>query len=339
MVCSSALTRCMKGRFTGSDQIVDHKLAMVGMGSQERQLDGIAVEFPAGCAGRSQPAESRRNTRLHHMIRVRMPFVPAEEQVGRRIRGGVKDAHEAVPGRVGLPGQLVGAHLVRLEDGPHPVIIGLRNRVQHVVVTLCAPDGDAQERLGGVLECVLHPLLAAEQLVIANEKTRGPQGVRIERRQFIGGQHLENHPVIAFVGIERLDDPIAPAPDVRLAVANLVAVGPAGPVAVTPHIHPVAGPALPVARIVQQPIHDPLVGLWGCVDQKRALFLGRWNEPCQIQIHPAQQYFAARLGSRLESARVLFFRDEGIDGIPAPAGVPGLGHGRPLHGVERVPLV
>src|SRR2546426_9287155 len=36
----------------------------------------------------------------------------------------------------------------------------------------------------------------------------------------------------------RLDNPITPAPDVGLAVANLVAAAPPCPIAVTPDVHP-----------------------------------------------------------------------------------------------------
>src|SRR5947209_13534886 len=107
-------------------------------------------------------------------------------------------------------------------------------------------EGDALERLEGVLDRVLHPLLAAQELVVANEVARGPQRVGVLRGQLVGGEHQPNHLVVGGVAVERLDDPVAPVPDVRLAVADLWPV--AGPVAVTPDVHPVPAPALAILR-------------------------------------------------------------------------------------------
>ena len=120
------------------------------------------------------------------------------------------------------------------------------------------PTVSAEERLRRVLDRVLQPLLAAEQLVSCAPGSRW----RAARRGRPGASSSaasisSDHAVVALVGVERLDDPVAPAPDVRLAVAHLLA--PAGPVAVAPDVHPVPAPALAVPRDRQQPIDDLLV--------------------------------------------------------------------------------
>src|SRR5258705_9608175 len=99
-----------------------------------------------------------------------------------------------------------------------------------MVVAFGATDGHTEESLRGVLDGVLHPLFAAEQFEVADEKASSAQGIGVLGSEFIGGKHFEHHLIVAFVMVERFDDPIAPAPDVRLAIANLAAVGPTSPI-------------------------------------------------------------------------------------------------------------
>ena len=91
-------------------------------------------------------------------------------------------------------------------------------------------------------------------------------------REFVGGQHLDDHLVVGLVGVERFDDPIAPPPDVRLALAHLRRV--AVPIAVAPDVHPVPAPALAVVRTGQQAIDHVFVGVGRRVGQELAQ-LGR----------------------------------------------------------------
>ena len=118
-----------------------------------------------------------------------------------------------------------------------------------MIVALGTTDGQTEERLRRVLDRIFEPLLATEHFIIANQKTGGAKSICIFRSQLVGREHLQHHSIIAFIVVERLDNPIAPAPDMRFAVANLVAVAPARPIAITPDIHPVPGPTLSVARI------------------------------------------------------------------------------------------
>ena len=80
--------------------------------------------------------------------------------------------------------------------------------------------GDAQERLGGVFDGVFQPDVAIELVPVADQEAGGAQSLPIARVGLVGGQHGDDHPVVGHVVIERFDDPIAPPPDVRLALAT-----------------------------------------------------------------------------------------------------------------------
>ena len=138
-----------------------------------------------------------------------------------------------------------------------------------------ATDGDAEKCLRSVFDGIFKPLFAAEQFVVPHEKSGRAQGVGVFRRQLIGSQHLRDHPVVGLVAIERFHDPIAPAPDVRLAITDLSAVRPASPIAVAPDIHPMASPTLAVPRIIQQALDHFLVGIGRTVGKKGALLVWR----------------------------------------------------------------
>src|SRR5262249_52887376 len=97
-----------------------------------------------------------------------------------------------------------------------------------------------------MLDIVAHPLMWVKCVPVASEIARGDRGLVVARRDLVGGEHLHHHAVVTLVGVERLDNPIAPAPDLWGAVPNIGHVPPPVPIAVTPHVHPVPAPALAV---------------------------------------------------------------------------------------------
>ncbi len=50
----------------------------------------------------------------------------------------------------------------------------------------------------------------------AGEIASRTQRVRIVGSQLVAGQHLFDHLVVRFVGVERFDDPVSPTPNVGL---------------------------------------------------------------------------------------------------------------------------
>ena len=149
----------------------------------------------------------------------------------------------------------------RLEDGSEPVVVGLRDRVVAVVVTLGAADGQAQQRRADDLERVGHDLVGRQRLVGAAgrrpvgghpQEARGGQQLDLLRRQvgpgardqLVAGQLLDDEPIERLVGVEGADDVVAILVGIgsrRVVVAVAVGVGVAG------DVEPVSRPALAVA--------------------------------------------------------------------------------------------
>src|SRR5439155_5786724 len=113
----------------------------------------------------------------------------------------------------------------------------------------------AEKSHGGVVDCVLEPNVAVEHVPVPRQETGSACDVWIVRRQFVTRQHFDDHLVVAFVLVDGFDDPVAPVPDVPLAVAHLVLRTPSVPIAVAPDVHPVPSPSLAIERARQQLVH------------------------------------------------------------------------------------
>ena len=201
----------------------------------------------------------------------------------------------------------------RLEEGPHRVVVFLAERIVFVVVALGAVERQAQEALGNVLDRLVHPRRAVEEKPIAGEEPGGAQLGEIVGGDLIGGKHQPHHLVVAGVGVERFDDPVAPVPDVLLAVAELIPQAP--PIGVAPHVHPVAPPALAMARIGKESIDEGLVPVGGIVGQDRLQFLRlRWQAE-EIEMEATDENLAGgfRLGG--DPRPLPRCLEEGIDRI------------------------
>ena len=86
-----------------------------------------------------------------------------------------------VLGRVEQSGHAVDPDLVRLEDRANLVVLLLEDRVVHVVVAAGTAERHAQEGLAGVVDHVLHPLLAAQELEVPRKVAGGAEGVQVIR--------------------------------------------------------------------------------------------------------------------------------------------------------------
>ena len=104
-----------------------------------------------------------------------------------------------------------------------------------------------------MLDRFFHPLIAIEEEKIPCEVAGRAQFGGVRGIQLIRREHLSYHLIVRRVRIECLYHPVAPVPDVFLAVTQFIAKAP--PITVAPHVHPVARPTLAVARIIQQPVH------------------------------------------------------------------------------------
>src|SRR6185503_5927501 len=91
-------------------------------------------------------------------------------------------------------------------------------------------------------------------------------------------------------GVERFDQPIAPMPDVLLAVAQFFAQP--IPIAVTPDIHPMTRPTFAVPRVVEETLHDFRVTIVrGEIRLGGGALLGSGRQADQIEVESSQESF------------------------------------------------
>ena len=188
-------------------------------------------------------------------------FLPTHKEIGGGCGEAIEHAGNSIAADVRFPRHQVLPHKVGLEEGPHLVIVGLLDGIVFVIMALGAVHRQAEKALADMLDRFIEPLMAVEDKITAGEIAGGTELGGIVGIEFVGGEHLPHHLVVGDICIERFHDPVAPVPDVLLAVAMFLSQPP--PIAVAPHIHPVAAPALAVAWIGQQPIGQLLIPVGG----------------------------------------------------------------------------
>jgi len=164
-----------------------------------------------------------------------------------------------------------------IEDRPDPVIVDLRQRIELVVVTPAAVDGQSQERardrpdhLGQfLLTGPPHLALARTHMLHlvpfpGDEKPGGGDAVAGGVGQDVAGDLLADELVVGEIGVETVDDIIAVTPRVRaeLVVFETVTLG------VADHVQPVAAPTFAVVRRGEQSVHQSSLGVRGPVGQE-----------------------------------------------------------------------
>ncbi len=199
----------------------------------------------------------------------------------------------------------------------HREVIRLRNRIELVIVTPRAADGQAEKRAAGRCHHVIQfvsALLARQNYVgtlhlvvcAAHEKTRR----RIFAEQ-IARELFPDELVVRLVLVERANDVIAIRPGVVARRVHLEARRLGEP----HHVQPVPRPPLAVARRRQQPLHQSLVSVQTFVRQKRAHFLRRRRQADQIKTQPANQRAPVRFRRGCELLRLQPRENERVNGI------------------------
>ncbi len=213
----------------------DHERPLVGRMRRDGQRDGHDADLAP---------EYRGSARRQRTFRVWPGLVAADEDVSRPIQEVVEGPRQPGLRPIGLARHPVDADVIGLEERAKAIVIHLRDRVVLVVVTAGALHRYAEERARRVLDRVRQPDIAIEDVPVARQEPGGAEDVGVVRGQLVARQHLEHHAVIALVGVERLDDPVAPAPQVRVAEADFLAE--AVPIAIPPDVHTVPAPAFAV---------------------------------------------------------------------------------------------
>ncbi len=200
-----------------------------------------------------------------------------------------------------------------------------------------AVHGNAQERLARVFDDLGQGLVPAEDVPVANQEPGRRQGGGVLRLQLVAREHLLHHAVVALVRVQGLDDPVSPAPDVAVAVADFLAE--AVPVAVTPDVHPMPAPSFPVPRAGQEPIDGTRIGIGGAIGQEGADLLPRGGEAGQIQGDSSDERLARGERARTDAVGGVLGPNKGVDGISGRGDAGQPWRRRAAHLFERPPLV
>ena len=283
----------------GGKSIPPHMLPRRGGPLLARQGDGLD--------GRGKGGEERGHSGRDRNVLVRLSRIAAKVEESLGIGLIVESPRNAALFKIDHAGHRIEPHLMRFEEGTEVVIIDRLDGIILVVVTLRAVKSEPEKGLAGALDRVVEPGRAVEEVIIPRQKAGRTHGLGVSRREFIGGEHLRDHTVVAFVLVERFDDPVAPVPEMFLTVAQLIPQP--VPVAVAPHIHPVPRPALAVLRTREEFIDDRLVR------PLVAELFRRGRQADEIEIESSQEEAPPGLGLRLQTLFAVFYREKSIDRI------------------------
>jgi hypothetical protein len=205
-----------------------------------------------------------------------------------------------------------------------PVVVGLGQGIELVVVAAGAADRDAEHRrpagghhvveLGGAggLELLLGELRGEGT---GREETGGLQRLDVARCQFVAGNLPLEERVVRQVVVEGPDDEVAVVVGERPVVVLFVAEALGEPGDVEPVLRPTFAEGGPR----QQVVHDPPVGRIGRVgDEGRDLRRCR-GQTGDVEGEPAPERLRIGLWRGHQADPLLGGEDEPVDRVPAPA--------------------
>src|SRR5439155_15878451 len=181
----------------------------------------------------------------------------------------------------------------------HPVVVALRERIELVVVALCAGEGDAEKYGGGRVDAI-HDTLDTEllgidaaflvDLRIAMETTGD---LLLEGRiwQQVAGQLFDGELIEGQVSIQRVQHPVPVFPDLARGI-DAVAIG----IGVTRGVEPPAAPTLAVVRRSQKPVRQAFPGVGPRVAEELLHFDRFGWQAGQVETETPDEGGAVRLG-------------------------------------------
>ena len=211
------------------------------------------------------------------------------------------------------------------------VVVALRDRIELMVMTPRAGDGQAEEGLAEDVEPIVHPiglvgadvnrrvnLLAQEPEARPLHRFIRPRGqVEPGRAHQVARDVLGQEPVVGDVGVEGADDVVAIAPGVGDGRVELVSSG----LSKTDQVEPVPRPALAESWRGEQPIDQPLAGVGRGVRHERIDHLRGGRQARQVERDPTREGARAGIGGRLEALGFERGEHEPIDRVARPRGV------------------
>ncbi len=212
-------------------------------------------------------------------------------------------------------GQLPVGVLDPREDRLHRVIIGLRNRIEFVVVTTGASQCQSHECGAGGVDHVGQFILSlhqAEFRILPFDQIVGPgdekPGADVVANR-VTGKLLDHEFVVGLIGIECVDHPITVVPRMGTLAVGLE------PVRFTKanQVQPMHGQPFAIAWTGQDFFHQLFPGIGPLVVNERLHLLGIRRQTVHHQIQPANQSSAVGWTGHFQSAGSQFVFDEGVD--------------------------
>ena len=215
--------------------------------------------------------------------------------------------------------QGLGAESQRSEEGLQPVVVPGGNGVVLVVVAAGASQRDPQEGLTGGIHHVdqdVPPALGGTAFHPHSQRQEGGPDFPLVSKgpEGIARYLLLDEAVVGAILVEGPDDVVAVAPHVGARIFQPAAAG----VGIAHQVQPVPSPALAVARVGQQPLDSPGVGLGRSILEEAVHVLGSRRQPDQSEVEPPQQRPAGSAGRRSQSFLLQSGQDEGVDGVGHP---------------------
>ena len=229
-----------------------------------------------------------------------------------------------------------------IKNARNRVVITRRDRVELVIVTARARDGEPEEstresihairqRLGSRLRGRLRVAAIADVRRAHREKARAHAQVRVAWNEI--ARDLRPHKlVVRHVAIQRSDHPIAIPPRLGQRCGIELATE---PVAVARDIEPVPPPALAVLRRSEQRIDDFCERIRRRVGEKSFYLIRSRRQSSDVEIRPADECVLFRSGRRFQPRSFQSRQHESIHRIPHPSSVLHYGRCKFLHLSKR----
>ena len=227
------------------------------------------------------------------------------------------------------------------KDPGQRVVVTRRNRIELVIVTTGASDGQPEngarchvDHLVGHVHRIQHPVRLVEIVGAQSEKPRrghllAPLPVGFGGQQ-IAGDLLADEPIVGLIAVEGVDDVIAVAPGHRKGIVQRSAHG----FAIAGDIEPMASPTFAEPRRPQQTVDYLAEGMLIRVIDKGVDFFRRRRQAEQIERGAAKKGRTVSVGDGRQAGLLALRQEELIHCASRPGKIVHGREFRPLGGLE-----
>ena len=221
------------------------------------------------------------------------------------------------------------------EDAVERVVVVGRDRVELVVVTAGAGDGQAQQPATDDVDPVVDDVfLHVQEPPAERQKSQRRERIGVVLgTEAVGGDLLDHEGVVRLVLVQGADHVVAIG--VRVRIAPLFLEDISLRVGVASDIEPVPPPALAVMGRGLQAVNQALIRIRGLVLEEALDLLRSRRQADQVEREPAQEGPLIGGRRRCEPGRFQPRQDERVNRSPNPVPIVHDGRRHRLHGPER----